>query len=78
MLDASIVTVAVAPIARQLHAPLTLVGWAVSGYMLALGVGLAATSWLAAGSAPCPSTPPAWPRSRRPPPVAPRRRMPCC
>jgi MFS family permease len=45
MLDASIVTVAVAPIARQLHAPLTLVGWAVSGYLLALGVGLAATSW---------------------------------
>ena len=47
MLDASIVTVAVAPIARQLHAPLTQVGWAVSGYLLALGVGLAATSWLA-------------------------------
>jgi len=47
MLDASIVNVAVAPIARQLHAPLTLVGWAVSGYLLALGVGLAATSWLA-------------------------------
>ena len=47
MLDASIVTVAVAPIARQLHAPLTQVGWAVSGYLLALGVGLAATPWLA-------------------------------
>src|SRR5215468_2842265 len=47
MLDASIVNVAVAPIARQLHAPLTVVGWAVSGYLLALGVGLAATSWLA-------------------------------
>jgi EmrB/QacA subfamily drug resistance transporter len=47
MLDASIVTVAVAPIARALHAPLTVVGWAVSGYLLALGVGLAATSWLA-------------------------------
>jgi MFS family permease len=47
MLDASIVNVAVAPIARQLHAPLTQVGWAVSGYLLALGVGLAATSWLA-------------------------------
>ena len=47
MLDASIVNVAVAPIARQLHAPLTQVGWAVSGYLLALGVGLAATPWLA-------------------------------
>ena len=47
MLDASIVSVAVAPIARQLHAPLTQVGWAVSGYLLALGVGLAATPWLA-------------------------------
>src|SRR5215472_5448992 len=47
MLDASIVSVAVAPIARQLHAPLSQVGWAVSGYLLALGVGLAATSWLA-------------------------------
>jgi len=47
MLDASIISVAVAPIARQLHAPLSQVGWAVSGYLLALGVGLAATSWLA-------------------------------
>jgi MFS family permease len=47
MLDSSIVNVAVAPIARELHAPLTLVGWVVSGYLLALGVGLAATSWLA-------------------------------
>jgi MFS family permease len=47
MLDSSIVNVAVAPIARELHAPLTLVGWVISGYLLALGVGLAATSWLA-------------------------------
>ena len=47
MLDSSIVSVAVAPIARHLHAPLGVVGWAVSGYLLALGVGLAATSWLA-------------------------------
>ena len=47
MLDSSIVNVAVAPIARELHAPLALVGWVVSGYLLALGVGLAATSWLA-------------------------------
>jgi EmrB/QacA subfamily drug resistance transporter len=47
MLDSSIVNVAVAPIARGLHAPLAEVGWAVSGYLLALGTGLAATSWLA-------------------------------
>ena len=47
MLDASIMTVAVAPIARQLHAPLTAVGWAVSGYLLALGGGLAGTAYLA-------------------------------
>jgi EmrB/QacA subfamily drug resistance transporter len=47
MLDSSIVNVAVAPIARELHAPVAEVAWAVSGYLLALGTGLAATSWLA-------------------------------
>jgi EmrB/QacA subfamily drug resistance transporter len=47
MLDSSIVNVAVAPIARQLNAPLTEVGWTLTGYLLALGTGLAATSWLA-------------------------------
>src|SRR5262249_12397826 len=47
MLDASIISVAVAPIARQLPAPLGQVGWAVSGYLPALGVALPATSWLA-------------------------------
>jgi EmrB/QacA subfamily drug resistance transporter len=47
MLDSSIVNVAVEPIARQLHAGLTTVQWAVSGYLLALGAGLAGTAYLA-------------------------------
>jgi EmrB/QacA subfamily drug resistance transporter len=47
MLDSSIVNVAVEPIARELHAPLTLVQWTVSGYLLALGAGLAGTAYLA-------------------------------
>ena len=37
MLDSSIVNVAVEPIARELHASLTVVQWTVSGYLLALG-----------------------------------------
>jgi hypothetical protein len=41
MLDSSIVNVAVEPIARELHASLTVVQWTVSGYLLALGAGLA-------------------------------------
>lgn len=47
MLDSSIVNVAVAPIAGELHTGLATVGWTVSGYLLALGVGLAGTSFLA-------------------------------
>jgi len=47
MLDSSIVNVAVEPIARELHAGLTTVQWAVSGYLLALGAGLAGTAYLA-------------------------------
>ena len=47
MLDSSIENVAVEPIARELHASLTRVQWAVSGYLLALGAGLAATAYLA-------------------------------
>ena len=46
MLDSSIVNVAVAPIARQLNAGLPVVQWAISGYLLALGTGLAATAYL--------------------------------
>jgi EmrB/QacA subfamily drug resistance transporter len=47
MLDSSIVNVAVEPIARELHAGLTVVQWTVSGYLLALGAGLAGTAYLA-------------------------------
>ncbi len=47
MLDSSVVNVAVEPIARELHASLPLVQWAVSGYLLAIGTGLAATAYLA-------------------------------
>jgi EmrB/QacA subfamily drug resistance transporter len=47
MLDSSIVNVAVEPITRELHASLTTVQWTVSGYLLALGAGLAATAYLA-------------------------------
>jgi len=47
MLDSSIMSVAVEPIARELHASLTTVQWAVSGYLLALGAGLAGTAYLA-------------------------------
>jgi EmrB/QacA subfamily drug resistance transporter len=47
MLDSSIVNVAVEPIARDLRASLTVVQWTVSGYLLALGAGLAGTAFLA-------------------------------
>jgi MFS family permease len=39
--------VAAEPIARELHAGLSTVQWAVSGYLLALGAGLAGTACLA-------------------------------
>ncbi|MCU1478328.1 MAG: hypothetical protein JWQ64_3021 [Subtercola sp.] len=47
MIDSSIVNVAVPDIASELNAPLNQVQWVVSGYLLALGVGLAATLYLA-------------------------------
>jgi EmrB/QacA subfamily drug resistance transporter len=47
MIDSSIVNVAAAPIARELHASLATVQWTVSGYLLALGTGLAGTAYLA-------------------------------
>ena len=47
MLDSSIMNVAVEPIAREMATPLSTVQWTVSGYMLALGTGLALTSYLA-------------------------------
>jgi len=47
MVDSSIVNVAAEPIARALDAPLTVVQWTVSGYLLGLGTGLAGTAYLA-------------------------------
>lgn len=47
MVDSSIVNVAVADIARELHAGLGSVQWVVSGYLLALAAGLAASAFLA-------------------------------
>ncbi|HET9138846.1 MFS transporter, partial [Actinophytocola sp.] len=47
MVDSSIVNVAVADIARELGAPLDDAQWVVSGYLLALAAGLAASAFLA-------------------------------
>jgi MFS family permease len=47
MLDSSVVNVAAEPIARSLHTSLGTVQWTVSGYLLALGTGLAGTAYLA-------------------------------
>jgi MFS family permease len=47
MLDSSVVNVAAEPVARSLHASLAAVQWTVSGYLLALGTGLAGTAYLA-------------------------------
>ncbi|BCY13082.1 DHA2 family efflux MFS transporter permease subunit [Actinoplanes sp. L3-i22] len=47
MVDSSIVNVAVADIARELHTGLDGVQWVVSGYLLALAAGLAASAYLA-------------------------------
>jgi MFS family permease len=47
MIDSSIVNVAVPDIATELEADLNEVQWVVSGYLLALGVALALTAYLA-------------------------------
>lgn len=47
MIDSSIVNVAAEPVARSLHASLATVQWTISGYLLALGTGLAGTAYLA-------------------------------
>jgi EmrB/QacA subfamily drug resistance transporter len=47
MIDSSIVNVAVPDIAKELDATLDQVQWVVSGYLLALGVSLALTAYLA-------------------------------
>src|SRR6266480_7043247 len=47
MIDSSVVNVAVPSIVGGLHASLGAAAWAVSGYLLGLACGLAATPWLA-------------------------------
>lgn len=47
MVDSSVVNLAVPDLVRELGRPLDVVQWTVSGYLLALAVGLAATSFLA-------------------------------
>jgi EmrB/QacA subfamily drug resistance transporter len=47
MVDSSIVNVAITDIARELHSGLGSVQWVVSGYLLALAAGLAASAYLA-------------------------------
>ena len=47
MIDSSVVNVAVPVIVRALHTSLGSAAWAVSGYLLGLACGLAATPWLA-------------------------------
>jgi EmrB/QacA subfamily drug resistance transporter len=47
MVDSSVVNVAVPVIVRDLHTTLGAASWAVSGYLLGLAGGLAATPWLA-------------------------------
>jgi MFS family permease len=47
MIDSSVVNVAVPVIVRGLHTTLGTAAWAVSGYLLGLACGLAATPWLA-------------------------------
>jgi EmrB/QacA subfamily drug resistance transporter len=47
MIDSSVVNVAVPVIVTGLHTTLAAASWAISGYLLGLGGGLAATPWLA-------------------------------
>jgi EmrB/QacA subfamily drug resistance transporter len=47
MIDSSVVNVAVPSMARSFGAPLSQLQWVISGYLLALAAGLAASAWLA-------------------------------
>ena len=47
MIDSSVVNVAVPVIVTDLHTTLATTAWALSGYLLGLAVGLAASPWLA-------------------------------
>src|SRR5262249_42962535 len=47
MIDSSVVNIAVPDIVADLHTSLGTAAWTVSGYLLGLAAGLAATPWLA-------------------------------
>src|SRR5215470_3363284 len=47
MIDSSVVNIAVPNIVTDLHTSLGTAAWTVSGYLLGLAAGLAATPWLA-------------------------------
>jgi MFS family permease len=47
MIDSSVVNIAVPHIVTDLHTSLGIAAWTVSGYLLGLAAGLAATPWLA-------------------------------
>src|SRR5215467_13087347 len=47
MIDSSVVNIAVPDIVTDLHTSLGIAAWTVSGYLLGLAAGLAATPWLA-------------------------------
>jgi MFS family permease len=47
MIDSSVVNIAVPDIVTDLHTSLATAAWTVSGYLLGLATGLAATPWLA-------------------------------
>jgi len=46
MIDSSVVNVAIPAMARDLHEPLDTVQWVLSGYLLALAIGLPSAAWL--------------------------------
>ena len=74
MLDANIVNVALPDITRRLHTALDTAQWVLSGYLLALAAGLAASAYLASASVHAACTWRAWWVSRSPPCSVPWRR----
>src|ERR1700755_812115 len=48
VLDTTIVNVALDTLSKDLHAPLDSIQWVVTGYMLALALGIPVTGWAAA------------------------------
>lgn len=44
--DSTIVSVALRTLSRDLHAPVSTIGWVTTGYLLALGIAVPVTGWL--------------------------------